>query len=74
MNKNVVFAVVLGLLIVISVVQALQLSGLREKIANGGFSVSGKATSTSAVASDSSSGAASDSKSLSSLPSMVGGC
>lgn len=73
MNKNWLFAIVLGVLIIVSVVQAVQLGSIKESLSSGDFS-SGKATSGISTGSSTSSGAASSSSSLSQLPSMVGGC
>ncbi|HIH14759.1 MAG: hypothetical protein QT08_C0009G0005 [archaeon GW2011_AR17] len=72
MNKNWIFAIVLGVLIIVSVVQAVQLSSIKESISEGELST-GSATSTTNTAGSSSS-STSSSSSLSELPSMVGGC
>jgi len=72
MNKNWIFAIVLGVLIVVSVVQAVQLGSMKESLSEGKIT-SGSATSTVNTASDSSK-SSSSSSSLSDLPSMVGGC
>ncbi len=72
MNKNWIFAIVLGVLIVVSLVQAVQLGSIKESISSGEITTGG-ATSTTNTASSSSS-STSSSSSLSELPSMVGGC
>ncbi|MDP3728039.1 MAG: hypothetical protein Q8R18_01155 [bacterium] len=72
MNKNWIFAVVLGVLIIVSLVQAVQLSSIKESISEGDIST-GSASSTVDTAGSSSS-SSSSSSSLSELPSMVGGC
>lgn len=72
MNKNWVFAMVLGILIIVSVVQAVQLNSIKQSLSEGEITV-GSASSTTSKASSSSSGTSS-SASLTELPSMVGGC
>ena len=73
MDKNVVIAIVLGALVVIAAVQAVQLFSLKDKLAGGGIS-----TSTAAVSTQSSGGGGGGSPKLPSnlenLPGMVGGC
>lgn len=69
MNKNLILVIVLGVLILIAAVQAVQLGGLKEKVSSGGLSAGIK------TAAAGSSGAGSSSPaSASSLPQMVGGC
>jgi len=68
MNKNIVLAIALGLLVIVAGVQAYQLFGLKEKLSDSGVSlksVSGK------VSTGSSSPTAAPS--LDALPQMVGG-
>lgn len=74
MNKNWIFAIVLGVLIIISVVQAVQLNSIKQSLSEGEITISGSASSTTSTASSSSSSSTSSSASLSELPSMVGGC
>lgn len=71
MNKNVVIAIVLGVLVVIAGWQAYQLSGLKSRIlANGPVSGAGVGSAPST-----SSGSSPQLPSnLQNLPSMVGGC
>jgi len=64
MNKNIIIAVVLGILLVLSVVQAFQVNDIKEKIESGNIKVSGAATG----------GGANVPSSLQNLPTMVGGC
>tara|TARA_Y100000310_G_scaffold340439_1_gene436245 strand:- start:11299 stop:11526 length:228 start_codon:yes stop_codon:yes gene_type:complete len=75
MNKQVIISIVLGVLILISVVQALQLNGIKGKISSGEFSTNSKSTSTP-VASGGSSGGGSGAipANINDLPQMVGGC
>ena len=75
MNKTTIVAIILGVLVLISVVQAVQLNGLKEKVSEGQLSVK-SASSTTAVASSGSSGktTASLPSSVKDLPQMVGGC
>lgn len=62
MDKNLIIAVVLGVLLLVAAVQAVELFGLKNKIASGGMT----ATSTG--------GNAQLPGNLQNLPSMVGGC
>ena len=70
MDKNIIIAIVLGVLVLVSVVQAFQLNTLKEKVSEGKLSI-GKASSS--VTTGSGSGASIPS-SIQDLPSMVGGC
>ncbi len=77
MKTTTVISIILGVLLLISVVQAFQLNGLKEKVAEGQLSVS----SSSAANKTSSSSSSGDSrqtgelpKSIKNLPAMVGGC
>ncbi len=72
MNKNWIFAIVLGVLIIVSLVQAVQLNSIKQSLNDGEITV-GSASSTTNTA-GSSAGSASSSTSLTELPSMVGGC
>lgn len=63
---------VLGVLIIVSVVQAVQLSSIKESISEGEISTGSTSTTTNTAAGSSSK--SSSSSSLSELPSMVGGC
>lgn len=65
MNKNIIIAVVLGILLVLSVVQAFQVNAIKEKIETGGVKIAGAAAT---------GGGASVPSSLQNLPTMVGGC
>ncbi len=74
MNQKTIIALVLAVLVVVSLVQAFQLYGLREKVKSGGLKV-GSSPGTVAVASAGSGrtvGAVPSS--VKELPSMVGGC
>ena len=65
MNKNIIVAIVLGILLLLSVVQAFQVNTIKEKLSGGSFAVSAGTTP---------SGGANVPSSLQNLPSMVGGC
>lgn len=69
MNKSVIMAVVLGLLVLIAVVQAFQLNTLKTKLSTGDLSIGAKS---SGVAPLSSGGGLPNN--IQNLPSMVGGC
>lgn len=75
MKKTTIVAIILGVLVLVSVVQAFQLNGLKEKVSEGQLSVK-SADSTAAVASSGSNGkrTASLPSSVRDLPQMVGGC
>ena len=76
MKKTTVVAVILAVLVLISLVQAVQLGGLKTKLEGGNVKVSSSAGS-SPVASGSSADSgrtAALPSSVSSLPQMVGGC
>ncbi|MBI5391764.1 hypothetical protein HZB00_02055 [Candidatus Woesearchaeota archaeon] len=72
MDKNLIVAIVLGILVVVSAIQAVQLSSLKAKLSSGTLSTSGAKVSSSLGGS--SGGAASVPSNLQNLPSMVGGC
>lgn len=65
MNKNIIIAIVLGVLLLLSVVQAFQVNEIKETISSGGVKV---------AATGGASGGANVPSSLQNLPSMVGGC
>jgi len=67
MNKNIVIAIVLGALVLIAAVQAVQLFTLKNKLAGGQISV-GTPTQSGAT------GSPQLPSSLAKLPSQVGGC
>lgn len=70
MNKNWIFAIVLAILVVVSVVQAVQLNTIKEDISTGAINLGSTTTTSSSSSGSTSSSAAS----LSSLPQQVGGC
>jgi len=70
MNKNMVLVVVVALLVIVSGVQAFQLTTLKDKIDNGKVKLGGS----SSVSSSSSGSASVSGNSLDNLPQMVGGC
>ncbi len=67
MNKNLVIAIVLGALVLIAGVQAVQLFTLKSTIAHGG-------ASTTVAAQSGGAGSPTLPSNLESLPGMVGGC
>ena len=69
MDKNVVIAIVLGALVLIAAVQAIQLFTLKSKIASGSVSVGG-----APQASGGGGSAPQLPSNLNNLPNMVGGC
>ena len=71
MNKNVVIAIVLGVLVVIAGVQAYQLMGLKNRLSASG-SVSGAGVGSAPATTQGSSPQLPSN--LQNLPSMVGGC
>lgn len=75
MKTTTIVAVILGILVLISVVQAFQLNGLKAKVAEGQLSVGSSSSRTSVAApSGDSSKKASLPASVKNLPQMVGGC
>ena len=72
MDKNVVIAIVLGALVLIAAVQAVQLFSLKDKLASGSIG-----TASAGVAVQASGGGGGSPKlpsNLENLPGMVGGC
>jgi hypothetical protein len=75
MKYTTLIGIVLGVLVLISVVQALQLTGLKGKLSEGGVSVKASTGSTVATSGDSApKRTQAVPKSLQDLPTMVGGC
>ena len=72
-TKTIVMMVMLGLLVLVSLVQAVELMGLKEKLSDETLTVSSSSAKT-AVGTSAGSGSGALSKNLESLPSMVGGC
>ena len=70
MKQTTIIAVVLGILVLISIIQAFQLFSMKAKITDSQLSLGGKKTSTPVVSAGQSSGT----PDTSSLPQMVGGC
>ncbi|MBI5398243.1 hypothetical protein HZB03_02155 [Candidatus Woesearchaeota archaeon] len=70
MNKNLVLAIVLGVLILIAAVQAVQLGGLKSKVSSGGLTSSVK----TGAASPTGGAGVGSAPSAGNLPQMVGGC
>ena len=73
MNKNWIFAIVLGVLVIVSLVQAVQLNSLKTSLSEGKITT-GSASAGTSLGSSTSTGASSSANSLSSLPQQVGGC
>ncbi|MFQ5474460.1 MAG: hypothetical protein ACE5DM_01360 [Candidatus Nanoarchaeia archaeon] len=74
MKKTTVVAIILGVLVLISVVQAVQLSSLKTKLAEGEQTSVGTASSPAPVASSGAQRSAALPSSVKNLPQMVGGC
>ena len=76
MERKVIVSIVLGLLVIISAVQALQLTGLKAKISDASFSTLKSDSQNVPVASSggSPSGGNTVAADITNLPSMVGGC
>lgn len=76
MKTTTIVAVILGVLVVISVVQAFQLNSLKTKIGEGQLSI-GSSTGRTSVATPSGDGSRSTGSlpsNIQNLPQMVGGC
>lgn len=73
MKKPVIIAIVLGVLVIISLVQAFQLNSLKKSIAEEKLSL-GSGTSTTPTESSSKKEISTLPNSISNLPKMVGGC
>ena len=71
MNKNIIFAIILGILVLVSLVQAYQLTSLKSKLEAGAVQIGG-AKSVPKTGGTSGTGATGDG--LNNLPTMVGGC
>ncbi len=71
MEKQTWFVVLLAVLVLVAVVQAFQLTGLKEKIAGGSVAAASKSVAPQTVTG---SQPASAPSSVDNLPSMVGGC
>lgn len=75
MEKTTIIAIILGVLVLVSAIQAFQLNGLKEKVADGQLTVSSSSRNAPATTS-----AGTDKKtaalpsSVKNLPQMVGGC
>ena len=75
MKQATLVAIILGMLVLISVVQAFQLNGLKTKVAEGQLSVKSSSGATPVASSgDSSKRTAALPSSIKNLPKMVGGC
>lgn len=76
MKQTTIVAIILGVLVVLSAVQAVQLNGLKSKLSEGKLSVSSSSSKTSSLASSggSSQRTAALPSNIKDLPQMVGGC
>lgn len=75
MKPTTIVAIILGVLIIISVVQAFQLNGLKTKMEEGKLSIGSSSSKTSATSSgDSNQKTSTLPSSVKDLPQMVGGC
>ena len=72
MNKNIIVAIVLGLLVLIAVVQAFQLNTLKTKLGSGELSIGAKSTGVTPLSTGGGGGALPSN--IQNLPTMVGGC
>lgn len=73
MKTTTIVAIILGVLVLISVVQAFQLNGLKEKVTEGQLSVKSTSASSVPVAAGNKKTESLPS-SIKDLPQMVGGC
>lgn len=77
MKSSTIVAIVLGLLVVLSMVQAFQLNNLKSKVADGELSIGGSTTTHARSSPSPSSSGHSTGElpaSIQNLPTMVGGC
>jgi hypothetical protein len=78
MKEKTIITVIIGILLLISVVQAFQLTDIKTKIADGKLSVSSSSRSTTAAAGPATDDGAKRTSavpaSIKNLPTMVGGC
>jgi len=75
MKTTTIVAIILGVLVLISVVQAFQLNSLKTKVAGGQLSIKSSSSATPVASSgDSSKKTAALPSSIKNLPQMVGGC
>lgn len=73
MKTTTIVAIILGILLLVSLVQAVQLNNLKDKMEEGELSIGSKSASSSSSGS-STRKAASPPPSIQNLPQMVGGC
>ena len=73
MEQKTIIGLILGILVLVSLVQAFQLNGLKEKINTGGLKIS-SASGASAIAASSGKTVGTVPASVKELPKMVGGC
>ncbi len=73
MDQKIIVAIILGVLVLVSAVQAFQLYTIKEKVATSGLKTSSAGSSTPTAA-GSDRQIASVPTSVNSLPQMVGGC
>lgn len=73
MEQKTIIALILGVLVLVSVVQAVQLYSLKEKVSTGNFKV-GSAAGGVSTAAGSGKQVSSVPASVKDLPQMVGGC
>lgn len=74
MKTTTIVAIILGVLVLISVAQALQLNSLKSKVAEGQLSIGSSSSKTPVASSEGSGKTASLPSSVKELPQMVGGC
>lgn len=74
MKKTTIVTIILGVLVLISVVQAFQLNGLKTNLEEGQVSISSSGSSAPVSSGGTSGGTGSLPSSIKDLPTMVGGC
>ena len=74
MEKNTIVGIVLGILVLVSVVQAFQMTSLRSQLSGGNVQSAAAGTPVSGPAPSGGAKAAQVPASLQNLPDMVGGC
>lgn len=72
MKKTTIVTIILGILILVSLVQAVQLNDIKTKIKDGDFNVGASTTTPSSESNSGSTGSVP--RNIENLPEMVGGC
>jgi hypothetical protein len=74
MKQTTIVTIILGVLVLVSIVQVVQLNAMKSKVTGGELSVGSGSTTTPAVSGGSGQQTASLPSSIKDLPTMVGGC